>query len=178
MGARSMVRRISGGGKPGASIAHGYDATGKIRLPVDLCPHRKKEKSPHGMGKWSAVAACHIGWDHPRGLHQCACPDNADSKAELRVDAQSRPREKLFVNQCTSCHGGDLKGSDKGPPLLHSVHEPSHHGDAAFQLAVMTELRAHHWNFGDMPPVHRNSLDEVAHITVYVRVEQLKAGIQ
>ncbi len=84
----------------------------------------------------------------------------------------------LFAKQCAACHGADLKGSDKGPPLLHKVYEPSHHGDAAFQLAAKNGARAHHWNFGDMPPVRGISPDEVAHITAYVRVEQRKVGIQ
>ena len=25
----------------------------------------------------------------------------------------------LFAKHCATCHGADLKGSDKGPPLLH-----------------------------------------------------------
>ncbi len=84
----------------------------------------------------------------------------------------------LFARQCAACHGADLKGSGKGPPLLHKIYEPSHHSDAAFQLAAKNGSRAHHWNFGDMPPVPGISPDEVAHITAYVRVEQRKVGIQ
>lgn len=84
----------------------------------------------------------------------------------------------LFAKQCAACHGADLKGSDKGPPLLHKIYEPSHHSDAAFQLAAKNGARAHHWNFGDMPPVPGLSPDDVAHITAYVRVEQRKVGIQ
>ncbi len=86
--------------------------------------------------------------------------------------------KKLFARQCASCHGAELKGSDKGPPLLHKVYEPSHHSDAAFQLAAKNGSRAHHWNFGDMPPVPGITPDEVAHITAYVRAEQRKAGIE
>lgn len=83
-----------------------------------------------------------------------------------------------FEKSCAGCHGADLKGSDKGPPLLHKIYEPSHHGDAAFQLAVKNGVRAHHWPFGDMAPVPGLSPDEVAHITAYVRAEQRKVGIQ
>jgi hypothetical protein len=35
-----------------------------------------------------------------------------------------------------SHQGADLRGSDKGPPFLHPVYDPSHHSDLAFQLAV------------------------------------------
>lgn len=90
--------------------------------------------------------------------------------------------KKLFAQHCATCHGADLKGSDKGdkkgPPLLHKIYEPSHHGDAAFQLAARNGVRAHHWPYGDMAPVPKVTPDDVSHITAYVRVEQRKVGIQ
>lgn len=85
--------------------------------------------------------------------------------------------KKLYATTCAACHGVDLKGSDKGPPMLHKVYEPSHHGDAAFQLAAKNGVRAHHWKFGDMLPVPGVTPDDVAHITAFIRVEQRKAGI-
>lgn len=84
----------------------------------------------------------------------------------------------LFEKHCASCHGVQLDGSDKGPPLVHRIYEPSHHGDIAFQLAVKNGSRAHHWQFGDMPPVTGVTPDEVAHITAYVRMHQRRAGIR
>ena len=83
----------------------------------------------------------------------------------------------LFVQKCASCHGVDLKGGDSGPSFLHRVYEPSHHGDAAFQNAVANGVRAHHWKFGNMPPVAGLTPDDVAHITAYIRMEQRKVGI-
>lgn len=84
----------------------------------------------------------------------------------------------LYGKFCASCHGVDLQGSAKGPPFLHKIYEPAHHGDAAFQLAAKNGVRAHHWTFGDMAPIPLVSPDEMAHITAYVRVEQRKVGIQ
>ena len=90
--------------------------------------------------------------------------------------------KKLFLQHCAACHGADLMGVEsgekKGPPLLHKIYEPSHHGDAAFQLAVKNGVRAHHWPYGDMAPVPQVTPDDVAHITAYVRAEQRKAGIR
>lgn len=86
--------------------------------------------------------------------------------------------KKLFAANCASCHGADLKGSDKGPPMLHKIYEPSHHGDVAFQLAAKNGVRAHHWGFGDMKPVSEVTPNDVAHITAFVRAEQRKVGIQ
>jgi mono/diheme cytochrome c family protein len=84
----------------------------------------------------------------------------------------------LFEKNCASCHGERLDGSDKGPPLVHRIYEPSHHGDIAFQLAVKNGTRAHHWQFGDMLPVPGVTPDDVAHITAYVRMHQRRAGIR
>ncbi|WP_420473549.1 c-type cytochrome [Noviherbaspirillum sp. ST9] len=84
----------------------------------------------------------------------------------------------LFAAQCAACHGADLRGSDKGPSMLHKIYEPSHHSDAAFQFAVKNGVRAHHWKFGDMAAVPGLTPDDVAHITAYIRMEQRKVGIQ
>jgi mono/diheme cytochrome c family protein len=86
--------------------------------------------------------------------------------------------KKLFETNCASCHGIDLKGSTQGPPFLHPIYVPSHHGDASFQLAAKNGVRAHHWKFGDMKPVHGIGPDEVAHITAYVRSRQRLVGIE
>jgi Cytochrome c. len=84
----------------------------------------------------------------------------------------------LYEKNCASCHGPDLKGTDKAPPFLHRFYEPSHHGDVAFQLAVKNGVRAHHWKFGDMLPVPGLTPDSVAHITAFIRAEQRRVGIQ
>jgi len=84
----------------------------------------------------------------------------------------------LYTTYCAVCHGADLKGSDKGPPFLNRIYESSHHSDAAFQRAAKFGSRAHHWKFGDMPPIPQVTPDDVAHITAYVRGEQLKVGIR
>ena len=64
-----------------------------------------------------------------------------------------------------------------GPPLVHVIYEPSHHGDAAFVLAVRPGVRAHHWPFGNMLPVEGVSDRAVADIIAYVRALQRANGI-
>lgn len=86
--------------------------------------------------------------------------------------------KRMFEKHCAVCHGLDLQGTRQGPPFLHPVYLPSHHGDASFQMAVRHGSRAHHWKFGDMAPVPGVSADEVAHITAYVRQQQRAAGIR
>ncbi|MEX0869539.1 MAG: cytochrome c [Nitriliruptoraceae bacterium] len=84
---------------------------------------------------------------------------------------------ELFTNNCAACHGPGAQGSAAGPPLVHEIYEPGHHGDEAFQLAVANGVRAHHWPFGDMPPVSGLDRAEVADIVADVRGLQREAGI-
>lgn len=84
----------------------------------------------------------------------------------------------MYEQHCASCHGSNLLGTQQGPPLTHRIYEPSHHSDAAFQLAVASGVGAHHWKFGDMPPVRGLDPDQVAHITAYVRMHQRRTGIR
>lgn len=109
-----------------------------------------------------------------------ASPAGAQTPASPRAGLMPNPAvgKPLYTQHCASCHGALLQGSDKGPPFLHKVYEPSHHGDAAFQMAVQNGTRAHHWRFGDMKPVAGVSADEVAHITAYIRAAQRQAGIR
>ena len=78
---------------------------------------------------------------------------------------------------CAVCHGRNGVGTDKGPPFLHRVYHPGHHGDGAFYLAPKRGVRAHHWPFGDMPPVTGVSDAQIEKITAYIRALQKANGI-
>jgi cytochrome c len=121
-----------------------------------------------GLLAMISLSAAAQGWQIPQ-----------PSPGLMPNPATGRP---LFEKYCAACHGLDLKGVEsgtkKGPPLLHRIYEPSHHGDASFQLAAKNGVRAHHWQFGDMAPVPDVTPDDVAHITAYVRAEQRKVGIR
>ena len=84
---------------------------------------------------------------------------------------------ELYAAACAECHGADLQGTDQGPPFLHQVYEPGHHGDASFYRAAAQGVRAHHWRFGNMPPVEGVSRRDVSKITAYVRELQRANGI-
>ena len=86
--------------------------------------------------------------------------------------------QTLYEQHCADCHGVDLRGTDKGPSHLSKVYEPSHHADGAFLVAVSRGVRAHHWNFGDMPPIPGLGNDDVAAITSYVRAVQEREGFE
>lgn len=86
--------------------------------------------------------------------------------------------EPLYQDNCASCHGADLRGTDQGPSHLSVVYEPNHHGDAAFFLAVRNGSPQHHWPFGDMAPVEGLSDPEIERIVAYVREQQRINGFE
>jgi len=82
-----------------------------------------------------------------------------------------------FDRTCAVCHGENAIGTDRGPPLLHDIYNPGHHGDAAFYNAVRRGSPQHHWRFGNMPPQPQVTDREVAAIVRYVRELQQANGI-
>ncbi|MES0883061.1 c-type cytochrome [Roseibium sp. SCP14] len=83
-----------------------------------------------------------------------------------------------FQESCAACHGGNAEGRQGlGPPLVHNIYKPSHHGDGAFLLAANRGVRAHHWTFGDMPPVSGVNGQDIGKIVKYVRALQRANGI-
>lgn len=83
-----------------------------------------------------------------------------------------------FDATCATCHGENAAGSaGYGPPLVHKIYEPSHHGDMSFFLAVDQGVRAHHWKFGNMPAQEGLTKGDVTAIVAYVRELQRANGI-
>ena len=128
-----------------------------------------------GLGILAAGAAAWMLWPEPadegtgRPIVAVAVPD---------LTPVERKGEAAFNANCARCHGDDASGVDgSGPPLVHVIYEPDHHGDAAFLLAARQGVRQHHWPFGDMPPVQGLSEEKVAAIVAYVRRVQQANGI-
>lgn len=80
--------------------------------------------------------------------------------------------EQVYQGNCARCHGEDLRGTDRGPSQLSIVYEPSHHTDQAYVAAITQGSAAHHWEFGDMPPVEGLDDDEIASVIGYIRSVQ------
>lgn len=90
----------------------------------------------------------------------------------------ARTGQQAFAAACAECHGKNAAGNaGNGPPLVHKIYEPSHHGDMAFHLAVQNGVRAHHWNFGDMPAQDGLTKADVEGIIAYIRELQRANGI-
>jgi mono/diheme cytochrome c family protein len=94
------------------------------------------------------------------------------------VPTEFQAGETTFNANCAACHGIQAAGTDHGPPLVHKVYEPNHHGDQAFQRAAANGVQAHHWQFGNMPKIESVTPGDVDQIVKYVRWLQRQAGIQ
>ncbi len=86
--------------------------------------------------------------------------------------------EIVYDQHCASCHGARGGGSAQGPALVDATYRPSRHADFAFFAAVRNGVRAHHWDFGPMPPIDGLTDDDVTDIVAYVRQLQEGAGIR
>lgn len=105
----------------------------------------------------------------------------ADGGSETAVPPPHRlvaEGKTLYQANCASCHGSDLRGTDKGPSHLSVVYEPSHHGDESFIVAIRVGTRSHHWDFGDMAPVDGLTDDDIAAIIAFVRESQRVSGFE
>jgi mono/diheme cytochrome c family protein len=107
----------------------------------------------------------------------CSQSETKPKTATTSVPAELQAGEQKFVSNCSACHGVGAVGTSQGPPLVHKIYEPNHHGDAAFQGAAAKGVRAHHWQFGDMPKIETVKPDDVDQIVKYVRWLQKQAGI-
>lgn len=92
---------------------------------------------------------------------------------------QAKIGKQAFDAICAACHGTNGAGKvDAGPPLVHVIYEPNHHGDMAFYMAVENGVRAHHWPFGNMPRQEGLTRGDVTNIIAYVRELQRANGIE
>jgi mono/diheme cytochrome c family protein len=95
-----------------------------------------------------------------------------------RLSPLAQMGARAFNAKCAACHGANASGHQgKGPPLVHKIYESGHHGDMAFVMAARNGVRAHHWRFGNMPPVDGVTDADVKAITAYVRALQKANGI-
>ena len=150
------------------------------------------------MGRTTALVAISVillgavwlarGWSADQSLgggsalDAAALPEGAPL-VEVVVPQELSPEAAVgrgvFDATCAVCHGMNAAGSNgAGPPLVHRVYEPSHHADVAFVMAARSGVRAHHWQFGNMPAIDQPLTDaEINSVVRYVRELQDANGI-
>ncbi len=113
------------------------------------------------------------------GLAGCAGDSevNPPTASDQSANVISRGTE-VYATSCASCHGVDLRGTDKGPSHLSIVYEPGHHGDQSFRSAIANGVAQHHWDFGDMEPVPGLTDEDVEAVIAFVRAEQQRQGFE
>ncbi|WP_424983843.1 c-type cytochrome [Maritalea sp. S77] len=110
-------------------------------------------------------------------------PDTQNMSGRVAVNATelsplAAKGEEIFKANCASCHGENAGGSDSGPPLVHDIYNPGHHGDGAFLSAAQNGVPQHHWNFGNMPPQPDMTQLHIAAIVKYIRELQVANGVE
>lgn len=104
-----------------------------------------------------------------------ACGSDAPTNS---AGSQVERGAEVYAESCASCHGADLRGTDKGPSHMSIVYEPNHHTDDSFRRAIADGAPQHHWNFGDMEPVEGLTEDDIEAVIAYVRAEQERQGFE
>lgn len=95
-----------------------------------------------------------------------------------RVPDRHRSGFDHFQEWCGRCHGDWGQGNNvHGPPLIHFYYRPSRLPDADIRKAITSGAPAHHWRFGDMPPVKGLPETAVPEIIGFVRWLQTQHGI-
>ncbi len=85
---------------------------------------------------------------------------------------------KVFEAVCVSCHGGALRGTDNGPPLLHPFYAlGSAHGDDVILAAMNNGAKSHMWKFGDMPKPEGLKPGQDKDVLAYIRAMQAANGL-
>jgi len=119
-----------------------------------------------------AVSAMH-------GAADRAAPLDPADVIVPKLSAVAEGGKFAFDATCSSCHGINAAGTNKGPPLIHNLYRPGHHGDAAFGAAAANGVVAHHWRFGDMPPVPGGVPEaDMRWIVQYIREMQQANGVR
>ena len=85
--------------------------------------------------------------------------------------------QTVFNNNCAACHGQNAAGTRQGPPLIHNLYNPGHHGNDAFYSAIKKGVRQHHWPYGNMPPQKQVGFFEMSALLVFIRELQEQNGI-
>ena len=119
----------------------------------------------------NSVSEMHNGSDTQAGMR-------ADSIVVPPLSGLAQQGEAAFSENCAACHGVNLVGTNQGPPLIHSLYRPNHHADASIVFAAMNGVQAHHWQFGNMPPVEGITSEELTVIIAYIREMQRANGVQ
>ena len=102
--------------------------------------------------------------------------ESADTN-EMKIPFKHALGHQKYQQSCSECHGNMGQGTKQGPPLMHPFYKPSHHADFTFYRAALKGVKAHHWKFGDMPPVSGITREDMDVIVPFIRWLQREKGL-
>lgn len=111
-------------------------------------------------------------------LALAACGGDDSSATSLETIPAGADGAIVYQARCASCHGEDLRGTDKGPSQLSIVYEPNHHSDESYRLAIRNGVGQHHWGFGNMPAVEDITDEQIELVIDYIRSQQQTLGFE
>lgn len=103
---------------------------------------------------------------------------DSDTAADATRASSGGKGAQVYARSCAQCHGADLRGTTRGPSQFSEVYEPGHHPDASYRSAIVNGVAAHHWAFGDMPPVEGLDGTEIDAVIAYIRGRQTDHGFE
>lgn len=118
-----------------------------------------------------------VAWSATLVAAASACAAGSESIGSTEVRLPDRGAV-VYEQSCASCHGVDLRGTDKGPSHLSILYEPAHHSDEVFRGAIANGAPQHHWSFGDMAPIEGLSESDVEAVISFIRAEQQRLGFE
>jgi cytochrome c len=95
-----------------------------------------------------------------------------------KLSAKAVKGKRTFSENCAACHGENGAGSEQGPPLIHNIYNPGHHGDESFYRAAVSGVTSHHWKFGNMPAQPQVSRYDMENVINFIREVQVENGIR
>ncbi|MEH6627847.1 MAG: c-type cytochrome [Motiliproteus sp.] len=93
------------------------------------------------------------------------------------LSSRAAAGQKVFNQKCGSCHGLNSEGTRAGPPLIHDIYNPGHHGNGSFSRAVTQGVQQHHWTYGNMPAQPNVGFSDMPGILSFIREVQKQNGI-
>lgn len=123
------------------------------------------------------LVACSAEEPPAHSYHPTQPASGAPAVVVPSLSENARAGEQVFNANCALCHGPNATGTGLGPPLVHKIYEPGHHQDFTIQSAVRNGVPAHHWQFGNMPPVPTVTDEDIPNVICYIRELQRANGI-
>ena len=106
------------------------------------------------------------------GVAGCSSDDDPAPLSE-----QEELGQAVYARSCAPCHGGELRGTTRGPAPLSMAMAPDQLSDDAMRAAIVEGTDGVDSEFGPMSPMQQLADAEVDGVIAYLRAEQARQGL-